>query len=219
MQIFLEQVLDVHALAAVTEALTESDLFEDGKKTAGRTAKAVKNNLQAQPAAVEVKGASKLIEKTLLSHSVFSAAALPAKIAKVMFSRYEKGMSYGTHVDDPVIAGARTDLSFTLFLSEPESYDGGELILQKHDGDEAIKLAAGSMVLYPSTSLHRVAEVTRGVRLTAVGWVQSQVRSAEQREILFDLHCALANLPELEVNKQARLDILKARGNLLRRWI
>ena len=218
MQIFLDNVLDVHTINALANTLADPRLFEDGKRTAGRTAKRVKSNLQARPDAPEVKGATKLVEKSLLAHPVFRAAALPAKFAKIMFSRYTPGMRYGTHVDDPFIAGTRTDLSFTLFLSDPESYEGGELILNKHDGDEPIKLPKGALALYPSTSLHHVAEVTAGSRLAAVGWVQSRVRSAEHREILFDLHHALAQLPGNAANQDARLSLLKAKSNMMRLW-
>ena len=219
MQIFIDQILDQASLDAVVDALSNDSLFEDGKKTAGRTARKVKTNLQAKPSAPAVKGALKMLEKALLAHPVFCAAAMPAKFAKILFSRYTPGMCYGTHIDDPVIAGTRTDLSFTLFLSEPDSYEGGELILNKHDGDEPVKLPKGALSLYPSTSLHHVAEVTSGSRLAAVGWVQSRVRLAEHREILFDLHRALAELPDTEVNQAARLSLLKARSNIMRLWL
>ena len=146
-------------------------------------------------------------------------AALPQKFAKILISRYTPGMHYGAHIDDPVIAGTRTDLSFTLFLSDPESYQGGELILKKHDGDELVKLQKGALCLYPSTSLHHVAEVTSGTRLAAVGWVQSRVRLGDQREILFDLQKALNDIPDTPENHPARLSLLKAKSNLMRLWV
>lgn len=219
MQIILDNILDAHRLDAIVESLEDESLFEDGGKTAGRTAKKVKTNLQARADAVATKGAVALLEKALLAHPVFTATAIPSRIAKIMFSRYEPDMAYGSHVDDPLIAGSRTDLSFTLFLSDPDSYEGGELVLHKYDGDEMIKLPAGSLVLYPSSSLHSVASVTEGHRLAAVGWVQSRVRLAEQREILFDLHNALANLPDIEENHITRLSLLKAKYNLMRQWL
>jgi len=218
MHIHLDQILDIHTLNGVIEALQDETLFEDGKKTAGKTAKRVKFNLQAKPDSIEVKGALKIIEKALLTHPVFQAAAMPEKLSKMMFSRYLPGMQYGSHVDEPFIAGSRTDLSFTLFLSDPTSYDGGELVLQKHSGDETVKLEKGSLILYPSTSSHYVAEVTKGVRLAAVGWVQSKVRLAEHREILFDLHHALMQLPDNDANHPARLSLLKAKSNITRLW-
>ncbi len=218
MLILIENLLDSSTLQAITTVMADSAAFEDGKNTAGRTARQVKSNLQAKMQNTETRGAVALIEKAILKHPVFQAAAIPAKFAKIMFNRYEPGMAYGSHVDDAIIANTRTDLSFTLFLSEPESYEGGELVIQKHDGDEAIKLSAGSLVLYPSTSLHYVSEVKTGIRLAAVGWLQSKVRLAEHREILFDLHYALTNLPDTEQNRTARLSLLKAKNNITRLW-
>ena len=113
---------------------------------------------------------------------MFRLAVRPKALAPLMFSAYEHGMEYGSHVDDALMQGMRTDVSFTLFLSDPESYDGGELVIESAAGEDAVKLAAGSLVAYPSTTLHRVAPVTRGVRLAAVGWARSFVRDGAQRE-------------------------------------
>ncbi len=218
MQIYLSQVLDAHQLDAVLASLKDDTLFEDGTRTAGRMARKVKSNLQARATSVTVKGAAALVEKCLREHTVFRSAALPSAFSKIMFNRYDEGMAYGTHVDDAYIAGCRTDLSFTLFLSDPESYDGGHLVLERSDGDEPVKLAAGDAILYPSTMLHHIEEVTRGQRLAAVGWVQSRVRLAEHRSVLFDLQHALNMLPETEESHAARLTLMKARSNLLRLW-
>lgn len=218
MQILLDNVLDVHTLEAINKALNDEALYEDGRRTAGRIAKKVKNNLQAKASETAVIGAQKIIEKRLLEHPVFRAASQIKKFAKVMFSRYQPGMHYGTHIDDAIIANARTDISFTLFLSDPESYEGGELALSRHDGEELIKPPAGSLFMYPTTQLHRVSEVTSGTRLAAVGWIQSRVRSTEQRETIFDLHKALAELPDTQENQLARLYLLKIQSNLIRAW-
>lgn len=218
MAIFIENVIDVYTINAISDALSDPLLFEDGKKTAGVTAQKVKRNLQAKPTEASVKGAKSQIEKALMSHTVFRSAAQPLKFAKIMFSRYEPGMNYGAHVDDAFIAGTRTDLSFTLFLSDPDSYQGGELVLSRLDGDETVKLPKGSLYLYPSTSVHHVAPVTSGTRLAAVGWVQSRVRQEEHRAILFDLACALKQLPGTQENSEARLRLLQAQNNLLRLW-
>lgn len=217
MATFIENVLDIHAIQAISEALRDESLFEDGRVSAGGTAKKVKRNVQAKNTAV-VQGIVKMIEQKLRDHAVLRSAALPLKFAKIMVNRYDEGMSYGAHVDDAFIAGTRTDLSFTLFLSEPESYEGGELMVRRDDGDEAIKLPQGSLYLYPSDSIHYVAPITRGSRLSAVGWIQSQVRQQEQRQILFDLSTALKQLPTTEANHSARLKLLKVHNNLLRRW-
>lgn len=218
MPILLDAILDAHALAAIEQVIQQDGIFEDGKKTAGRTARKVKNNLQANAALPEVKGALKMVEQALQASPVFRAAALPKQFSRVMFSRYLPGMHYGSHVDDPFIDNVRTDLSFTLFLSEPDSYEGGELVLSKPDGDEYIKPAKGSLYVYPSTTLHHVAEVTSGSRLAAVGWVQSRVRLEEHRALLFDLHQALIALPDTPENQASRLHLLKAKSNLMRLW-
>jgi len=218
MAIFVDNVLDVYTINAIIDVLNDKNVFEDGKKTAGRTAKQVKNNLQAKVDVPAIAGVKKMVENALLENSLFMDAAQPYKFAKVMFNRYEIGMTYGAHVDDPFIAGTRTDLSFTLFLSDPESYEGGELVIKRNDGDEAVKLPKGSLYLYPSTSLHYVAPVTSGERIAVVGWVQSRVRSEEHREILFDLASTLRNLPDSDDNKESRLLLLKTKSNLTRLW-
>lgn len=218
MMLYIDNLLDQPTLDALCDSLNDDSLFEDGKKTAGRTAKKVKNNLQGRGDQPAIKGARSILEKSLKKHPVFNAAALPKQFAKIMFNRYSDGMQYGTHIDEPFIGGVRTDLSFTLFLSDPESYDGGELVLCHHDGDEDIKLPKGTLVLYPSTTLHHINPVTRGKRLAAVGWLQSRVQLSEQRAVLFDLFHALAQLPDTTDNQNARLSLLKARANLMRLW-
>jgi PKHD-type hydroxylase len=135
-------------------------------------------------------------------------------MTRLILSRYGEGQTYGSHVDDALMQGLRTDVSFTLFLSDPAIYDGGELIVQDTLEDRAIRLTPGSLVIYPSTSLHRVAPVTRGSRLAVVGWAQSWVRSAEKREILFDLDRSIAALDAGDL----RQTLLKTRSNLLRMW-
>jgi PKHD-type hydroxylase len=127
------------------------------------------------------------VEQALLHHEVFVAAARPKRLVRLLISRYEPGMTYGTHVDDALMDGVRPDLSFTLFLSDPATYEGGALVIEDTYGERMVKLPAGELILYPSTTLHRVDPVTSGVRLAAVGWVRSYVRDPEHREILFDL--------------------------------
>jgi PKHD-type hydroxylase len=194
------------------------ELFLDGGRTAGKTARAVKKNLQADPKASSVVAAARLVEGALRKHPLVVNAAHPDKLSNIIISRYDAGMTYGSHVDNAFIQGTRTDLSFTLFLSDPADYDGGELVLQKHDGDDVIKLPQGSVYIYPSHEIHYVAPVTRGVRYAAVGWIQSRVKSDEHRTVLFDLYLALQQMADNEENKQARLQILKVRNNLMRMW-
>ncbi len=195
-----------------------SDLqFDDGRKTAGRFAAAVKANDQAISAPALDAVLAK-VELALAGNAVFRSAARPKALTRLILSRYRQGQTYGLHVDDALMQGLRTDLSFTLFLAEPDSYDGGALIIEDHFEARAIKLNPGDMIVYPSTTLHRVEEVTRGERLAVVGWVQSLIRNPEQREILFDLDQSVEAVHAAE-GKSALFDRLaKTRSNLLRMW-
>jgi len=159
------------------------------------------------------------VEARLEQNGVFQSAARAKRIVKLLLSRYERGMAYGAHVDDAMMGGQRTDLSFTLFLSDPQTYEGGELVIERTEGDRAFKLPAGHLLLYPSTTLHRVEPVTRGVRLAAVGWVRSLVREEAQRELLFDLDQAVQLLRDGGDRERALDLVLKTRSNLLRRWV
>ncbi|SME89488.1 PKHD-type hydroxylase [Tistlia consotensis] len=202
----------------LVEALGESARFEDGRRTAGWRARAAKRNEQAADD-VTSRGIVRKIEQALAGNAVFRAAAQPKAVIRLLLSRYREGMAYGTHLDDAVIDGQRVDLSVTLFLSEPESYDGGELVIEGNDGERAFKLEPGRLVLYPTTELHRVEPVTRGERLAAVGWIRSRIRDPLRRELLFDLETALAELRR-ERPEGAGLDRLaKVQGNLLRLWV
>lgn len=216
MAILLEAVLDTHEIRVARE-IAASAAFVDGRTTAGRHAREVKANSQASDSPA-IKGLIRKVEQALDRHPVFKAAAQPRRIVKMLLSRYAPGQAYGRHVDDAVMAGARTDLSFTLFLSAEESYDGGELIVEDTLEERAIRLAAGDAILYPSDTLHRVAPVTRGERLAIVGWVESWVRLPQQRAILFDLDVVLGELFASD-GKSERFDRLaKTRSNLLRLW-
>lgn len=215
----IAEILGAAELEALRELSSREALFEDGKKTAGWRARERKSNLQATADSPLIEGALRKAETALGKSDVFQAAARPKAIVKLLLSRYEPGMAYGAHVDDAVIAGRRTDLSFTLFLSAPESYEGGALVIEQTDGERAFKPPAGHLVLYPSTTLHRVEPVTRGMRLAVVGWVRSLIREDAQRELLFDLDQAVRLLRE-ESGRERALDlVLKTRSNLLRRWL
>lgn len=212
-------IADVLSAADVAEvrAGLATATFLDGKATAGWSAKLVKANLQAA-GGPDLERVRALVETRLTEHAVFALATRPKTILGPLFSRYEPGHAYGTHVDDALMGGVRTDVSFTLFLSEPESCDGGELIIDSASGEDAFKLAPGSVVTYPATTLHRVAPVTRGQRLAAVGWVRSFIRDAARRELLFELETARRRLFERE-GKTADADLLaKCVANLLRMW-
>ena len=215
-------------LLSIADVLSAADLeevraglatatFVDGKATAGWSARLVKSNLQASrgPELERVRG---LVDTRLREHPVFALAVRPKTILGPMFSRYEPGHAYGAHVDDALMGGVRTDVSFTLFLAEPDSYDGGELVIDTAAGEEAFKLPAGSVVAYPASTLHRVMPVTRGARLAAVGWVRSFVRDPARRELLFDLETARRRLFDRD-GKSAESDLLaKCAANLVRMW-
>lgn len=213
----IDGVLDAATVGAI-RAEVAGLAFEDGAKTAGRFAREVKANDQA--AASEARdGVLALVGRALHDNPLFAAAARPRAMTPLILSRYRIGQTYGLHVDDALIGGLRTEISFTVFLSDPDSYDGGALILEDSLEARAVKLAAGSVFLYPSTTLHRVEPVTRGERLAVVGWVQSRIRQADQREILFDLDRSIAEL-HAGSGKSALFDTLcKTRSNLLRMWV
>lgn len=206
--------------AAETEAIRDAAAglsFEDGRATAGRYAREVKANRQAA-ASPERDALLEKVRRALLGHEVFAAAARPRHLTPMILSRYGPGETYGTHVDDALMGGLRTDLSFTVFLTEPASYDGGALVIEDGFESRSVRLPAGSAILYPSTALHRVEPVAGGERLAVVGWVESWVRSAEEREILFDLERSLKAVHAAD-GKSALFDTLaKTRSNLLRMW-
>lgn len=215
----IDGVIDAATLAAVREQLADPARFGSGAATAAGRARQVKHNLQAVDTDPQVRGVTRLLERTLWEHPVFRAAARPRQLARLLLSRYEAGMAYGSHIDAPQIDGVRTDVSFTLFLSEPDSYEGGELVIESGAGEDAIKLPAGALVCYPSSFLHRVEPVTAGTRLVAVGWVRSEVRSAEQRGLLFALDSALARLAEQPGDPAATAELSNIRANLVRMWL
>ena len=216
MLLSIADVLSVADLEEMRAGLATAT-FVDGKATAGWSARLVKSNLQASrgPELERVRG---LVDTRLREPPVFALAVRPKTILGPMFSRYEPGHAYGAHVDDALMGGVRTDVSFTLFLAEPDSYDGGELVIDTAAGEEAFKLPAGSVVAYPASTLHRVMPVTRGARLAAVGWVRSFVRDPARRELLFDLETARRRLFDRD-GKSAESNLLaKCAANLVRMW-
>jgi PKHD-type hydroxylase len=201
---------------------TEDGLFVDGRSTAGWHARERKHNLQARSES-RVASVLQLAELALLRHELVVAAARPKRIVRLLLSRYDAGMHYGTHVDDALMDGQRTDLSFTIFLNPPDAYDGGSLVIDEPGAERAFRMGAGEMLLYPSSRLHRVEPVSRGTRLVLVGWIRSHLRSGEAREILFDMDRTIALLrgkPDaLKSELAAELELLlKTRSNLLRMW-
>ncbi|WP_085905174.1 Fe2+-dependent dioxygenase [Kiloniella majae] len=220
MLITIPDILDQSKLIEINELLDQGQ-FKDGKLTAGWHAKLVKNNTQLSGRDKAAKQATALLTNALQRNPAFAHATLLRQMRSLLFSRYEPGMEYGNHVDDAIMGSNRsfrTDISFTVFLSDPESYEGGELIMDSSVGEQKFKLPSGSAVIYPSTTLHRVAPVIKGVRQVAVSWIQSLVRSAEQREIIYDVDNTRRALFERE-GKSREFDLLtKTHANLLRLW-
>jgi PKHD-type hydroxylase len=217
MQIVIGNVLAADEIATVRATLARTR-FVEGKATAGFAARTVKNNRQAEGSDRSLATIRKLVAERILGNEVFRLAVRPKTLSPLLFSRYEAGMHYGRHVDDALMGGMRTDVSFTLFLSDPTSYDGGELTIESAAGEETFKLESGALVAYSATSLHRVADVTRGARLAAVGWARSFVRDSARRELLFDLDIARRQLFARD-GKSAEFDLIsKSFANLMRMW-
>ena len=222
MLICIEKLIDEATLVLLRNWMSEA-LFEDGRATAGGNAAKVKNNEQVSSDPdlpdPQLKEMQDLVADHLWNSGPFCAAAQPKEIFSPLFSRYAVGKSYGLHMDNALMSDMRIDMSLTLFLSDPTDYEGGELVIYFPTGERSIKLPAGHAVLYPTTALHRVAEVTKGQRLVAVTWVRSLVRDAAKREILFDLQMVNRRLTD-QLGKTPDIDALsKTYTNLLRRWV
>lgn len=214
MPIVVENLLTRAETLALREAVTALP-WEDGARTAGVIARAVKKNEQARPGPATQAVLDK-VQAALLANPLFQAAAYPRQFARLMATRTQGGGQYGPHVDNALMGNARADVSLTLFLSDPDSYQGGALVISDRVEDRAFKLPAGSAIIYPANTLHHVQPVSQGARLVVVGWVQSWIRDPAQREILFDLWRA-QSLQSDAADEQARL-LARTRSNLLRMW-
>jgi PKHD-type hydroxylase len=202
----------------------ENAQWIDGRITAGHQSSRAKDNLQLSedhPAAREL---GDLILTALQDNRLFMSAALPLKVFPPLFNRYEGGQSFGTHIDNAIrqVTGTphrvRTDLSATLFLAQPEEYDGGELVVEDTYGVHSVKLPAGHLILYPASSLHHVRPVTRGARIASFFWIQSMVRDDGQRTLLFDLDLAIQGVNEALPDQPSTVQLTGIYHNLLRRW-
>ena len=194
----------------------QNKLWEDGKKTAGSHASKVKNNLQLNRESDTSKKYAGIISKKILSDNLIKSFALPKKIHGIMFTKSSKGMKYGRHIDNSFMSSGRADLSFTIFLNSKDNYDGGELSIECINSEERFKLNVGEIIIYPSTYLHSVIEVTRGERYVCVGWIESYVKSIEEREYLFDLDAGARSLLA-KYGRSDELDLIfKSYSNLLR---
>jgi Uncharacterized iron-regulated protein len=219
MIICIGDVLDGAGVSSLRETIS-AGVFIDGVLSSGWASRLVKNNEQlgAGPA---LEAAQQQVIATLRTNPVFAAAVMPRHFAPPLFARYQPGMEFGSHMDNPLMGPdhMRADVSVTIFLSDPDSYNGGELVMETSGGETAYKLPAGSAVTYPTTMLHRVEPVTRGVREVAVTWVQSLFRRPDQREILFDLERTARAIFERE-GKSEHYDLInKSTSNLRRMWV
>ena len=200
----------------VKDLSISNDNWEDGKKTAGKHAAAVKNNLQLNRKSDISQKYSAFILKKILSNPLIKSFSLAKKIHGIMFTRSSKGMKYGRHIDNPFMSTGRADLSFTIFFNKISDYEGGELVVDDLNTENKFKLNEGEIVIYPSTYLHSVKEVENGERIVCVGWIESYVKGIEEREYLFDLDAGAKSL----LAKHGRSDeldlIFKSYSNLLR---
>ncbi len=215
----IEGVLSAAEVARVREALA-GVTFTDGRATAGEAVRDVKKNLQA-PQEKQLEESRQLISVALLKNEAFTSRVLPRRLLPAMFNRYDAGMEYGGHVDNAIMGGGdplRADVSITVFLSDPKDYDGGNLVINSDGEPREVKLAAGSAVIYNSTTIHRVEPITRGSRLAAVIWAQSFVREEGRREILQELAEAARWARTVSPGSQEAMKISKIRANLMRMW-
>ncbi len=217
----IPELLSEDEVRDLTECLAKED-FVEGRATAGAMASRIKNNLQLSPESPHREELERMVVGALIRNEQVQRFAFPRYVFGLLFSTYQPGAQYGTHVDNALMRGLpnahRTDLSVTVFLSSPDSYEGGELMMEGRAGTAKLKLAAGDAVLYSTSELHRVAEVTRGERLAAVGWIQSHLRDPAQRELLYDLSKVRTSLESEALDSSEALLLSKVYANLLRMW-
>ena len=217
MNYLTNQILNSQELDIVIKNLNNEEfLWEDGRQTAGAHAAKVKNNLQLNRDSELSKKYSGLIIKKILSNELIKSFALPKKVHGTIFSKSTKGMKYGRHIDNVYMSSGRADLSFTIFLSSKVNYEGGELLIEDFNSEKMFKLDAGEIIIYPSTYLHSVEEVSNGERLVFIGWIESYIKNIEEREYLFDLDAAARSLLA-KYGRSNEVDLLfKSYSNLLR---
>lgn len=221
MLLTISGVIPKPQLERVRQLLQRAE-FKDGKLSAGMEAQRVKNNEEMVQEAGLYSALNNLVMGCLVQHPVYQQAVLPARVAAPYYARYTQGMRYGDHIDDPVMGSGtdryRSDVSTTVFLSDPDEYDGGELVIRSAFGEHAIKLAAGDAVVYPSSSLHHINTVARGARLVAVTWAQSLVRDPNQRELLYQLCQAREKLLQERPEAEETAWVSNSYANLVRMW-
>lgn len=223
MLIAIPDMLDAAGVARL-RAVIDAALWVDGNETSGSQSALAKRNLQLPQDSEAAQAAGRMVLEALGRSPLFIAAALPAKVFPPLFNRYGGGQAFGAHIDNAIrMRGPdfrlRSDLSATLFLADPDSYDGGELVIEDRFGEQRVKLPAGHMVLYPASSVHRVEPVTRGERVASFFWIQSMVRDEGARRLLFDLDQAVQRVSAtLGAGDRSVIDLAGVYHNLLRRW-
>jgi PKHD-type hydroxylase len=223
MLVEIKNILGETELQKIQELLKTAN-FRDGHLSAGMVAQQVKNNLEVADENINTS-LNNIVMNNVVCHPRYQQAALPHRIAAPFYARYETGMEYGEHIDDPIMGVAsslgeryRSDLAMTIFLNSPKDYDGGELVIQTPFGEQSIKLNAGDAVLYPATTRHRVAKVTNGERLVAVTWIQSLIRDNEQRELLYQLSKTREKMLRKNPDSEDTKRIDSTYVNLVRMW-
>jgi PKHD-type hydroxylase len=223
MLLAIPEVLNAAQVAQSREILASAE-WVDGKVTAGHQSARAKDNQQLAEGSPAARQLGEMILNALGQNALFISAALPRHVFPPLFNRYQGGQSFGTHVDNAIrqVPGTghriRTDLSATLFLAQPEEYDGGELVVEDTYGTHSVKLPAGGMVLYPSTSLHHVRPVTRGARIASFFWIQSMVKDDAERTLLFDLDLAIQRVNHDLPEHPTAVQLTGIYHNLVRRW-
>jgi PKHD-type hydroxylase len=223
MLLHIPQLLPADLLARC-RALVDEANWVDGRVTAGTQSAAVKRNQQLDDASPVAREAQRIVLNALSNNGLFLSGTLPNRVFPPLFNRYETGMDFGSHVDNAIRTHVpsgqhiRTDVSVTLFLSSPDEYDGGELVIEDTFGSQSVKLAAGDAILYPASSVHRVLPVTRGARVACFFWVESRVREAERRRLLFEMDSAIVAVRAREGESDAAVKLTGCYHNLLRMW-
>ncbi len=218
MDYLIHKLLDSEKITTLNEKLKEENCdWENGKKTAGQHAAQAKNNLQLNRDSSLSITISQELRSTLISDPLIKSYSIPRKIHGLMITKTLSGQGYGMHVDNPYMSSGRSDLSFTLFLNDPKSYEGGELCIQTIQENKEIKLEPGNIIIYPSTTLHSVKRVSSGERLVCVGWIHSYISSNEDRNLLFSLEAGAKSLLANQGRSDALDLVFQSYSNLIRR--
>jgi len=222
MMVHIPKVLTPEQVARCRDVMMKAE-WVDGRVTAGHQSAKVKLNLQLPETAPEATELGDMVLAALAKSPLFMSAVLPKQVFPPLFNRYDAGMTFGSHIDNairghPQAGRVRTDVSSTLFISAPEEYDGGELVVEDTYGNHSVKLPAGDMIVYPASSLHHVTPITRGSRVASFFWTQSLIRDEAQRSLLFDLDMSIIGLTRDHPDHPSLVSLTGCYHNLLRQW-